>query len=178
MWQEQKLSVVSVKQHTLWNSFQLPNNKYNSVLVTTLRYSKLICTIIQILAEMKIQFWLGKWPLVCPSILTYRLNTSESGTFIISLLSAFGNESHDFTCVSLTSFNGQQLHRIGDVLITKHTSECTLHRVKISKEQYCIIFHLFPQTNIKLSQWLTFILLVLASYYLIISETNLVICLC
>lgn len=55
--------------------------------------------------------------------------------------------------VSLTSFAGQQLHLIGDVLVTKHRSEGTLHRVKTSKEQYCIIiFYLFPQTKIKISQ--------------------------
>lgn len=81
--------------------------------------------------------------------------------------------------VSLTSFDGQQLYLIRDILITKHTSEDTLHGVKISKEQYCIIiFHLFPQTNTKISQWLTFILGASANYYLIISETNFVICLC
>lgn len=180
MQHEQKLPVVSVKQHTLLNSFQLAKNKYNPLLgTTTLQYSKLACTIIHILAEMKTQFWLGKgqWPLVCPYIFIYRLNSSESGTFIISLHPAFGNEPHEFTCVSLTSFDGQQLHLTGDLLTTKHTSECTLHRVKISKEQYCIIFHLFPQTNTKLSQSLTFILGVLANYYLIIRETNLVICL-
>lgn len=81
--------------------------------------------------------------------------------------------------LSLTGFDGQQLHLIEDTLITKHTSEDTLHRVKISEEQYhIIIFHLFPQTNTKISQWLTFILGLSANYYLIINETNLVICLC
>lgn len=181
MWHEQKLSVISVKQYILLNSFQLAKNSYNSV-TATLQYSKLICTVSQILAEMKIQFWLGKcqWPLVCQYIFIDKLNTSDSGTSIISLQFCIWEWTTWFSrTVCLTSFDGQQLHLIGDVLVTKHRSEGTLHRVRISKEQYCIIiFHLFPQTNTKISQWLTFILGVSANYYLIISEINLVICLC
>lgn len=82
-----------------------------------------------------------------------------------------------YVIVSLTSFHGQRLHFTGDILITcAHFRRYPAQSEEIGKAVF--IFHLFPQTPIKILQWLTFKIGTWANYYLIIRETNQMICLC
>lgn len=155
-------TLCGFKQHIILNFSELAKDKRKSVLVSTLlQSSKLICNIILLLAEITMQFWSGKYQctLVHQNIFTYKLNTSEPDTSIISLLRLRMNHMvlHD-----------RQSHKLWWTTLVPHCrhfsnlstrQKVTLHTVTISEVQcWLIIFHLFTQTCTKILQWLIFTL--------------------